>query len=417
MENYLEQAKYFKNTELIKMYGVSDKAIRNWIEKSRQGKIDLELLNMDGKTYIKDSFKNNAIVEQLVWSGKKYRNKRVHRIISPTEAFYSLYTKEQVIDIINSLEKYRETPVHYRYLGKGANYWDAYLHKLSNLDNSYVTSTVELLKLDQPYIASLIERHKYVNIIDVGVGNGLSVKDFLGFVQRTGKLKKYIGIDISKSLLDKAERNIHTWFGDSIEIEKHVRDVNFERFADVISKDSYTQDAALTLNLVLSLGGTLTNFREPAQLVKTIQDSMGKDDLLITTLKLDSEKARSFFDYDIPKDRTLLSFHDRYTLDLLSIDRSFYDVEQLFEEQTRCRYIRIRLKVSVTINFKVGDYVKQVELDKGEPILLIRMWHFKEREIVEILNKSGFALLKSSKTYNEEYALLIARPNTNPIST
>ena len=245
----------------------------------------------------------------------------------------------------------------------------------------------------------------------------MSVKDFVSFIQDTGKLRKYIGVDISQELLDKVERNMRTWFNDTVSVEKFVRDVSFERITDIIAEESYGRDAANTLNLVLSLGGTMTNFREPAQLLRTLQESMGRDDLLITSLKLDSENSRAFFDYDIPHDRTLLSFHDRYTLDLLSIDRSFYDVEQLFDDQAKCRYIRVRLKVAVSLNFKVGTYNKSIELDKGESILLIRMWHLKERDTVRLLNKSGFTLLRSSKTHNQEFALMIAKPQTGLIAS
>ncbi|HEY5667590.1 MAG TPA: hypothetical protein VIR03_00330, partial [Candidatus Saccharimonadales bacterium] len=102
MENS-ETPKYFKIRELTRLYGVSDKAVRNWIEKAKLGKLNLELTVLDGKTYIKDSFHNSAVLEQVVLRGKKYHNKRAVHLVTPSHAFYELYTLDQVVDIINSI--------------------------------------------------------------------------------------------------------------------------------------------------------------------------------------------------------------------------------------------------------------------------------------------------------------------------
>ena len=402
--------RYFRNSELTRLYNVSDKAVRNWIDATQQGKLKLELLEYDDKTYIADTLHNNFILEELVHRGKKFRNRRTHKELAPSSNFYSLYGPKQVIDIANSLDKYREIPTHYRYFGEGATYWDAYLHKLYDAGISNIlTATIELLRLDREYLDSLFDNYEYVNVVDVGVGNSLAAKELLQYLHDKGKLKRYIGIDSSKDLLDIAEQNIDNWFSNTIKIEKYVRDINYERFAEALAADSFGKDATATINVLLFLGATVGNFREPSQALQTIRESMGKDDILITSDKLDSENARRFFDFNIESDKTTLSLRNRFLLDLLAIEESFYDVEQFFDEQQKSRFIQVRLKVEVSIQFKVGSFQKKIELRRGESILLFRIWEWTDRELVNLYEKNKFSQLRVTKSRNQEYILIISK--------
>ena len=65
--------KYFKNTELAKLYHVSEKSVRNWIDAVEIGKLDLDLFDQKGKFYIANTTKNTRTIEALVEKGKKYK--------------------------------------------------------------------------------------------------------------------------------------------------------------------------------------------------------------------------------------------------------------------------------------------------------------------------------------------------------
>jgi len=69
--------------------------------------------------------------------------------------------------------------------------------------------------------------------------------------------------------------------------------------------ESFGEDAGSTANLVLFLGGTLSNFRDPSHVLSTIHNSMGKNDLLFFTKKLDTERARRFFELAAPGNQAL----------------------------------------------------------------------------------------------------------------
>src|SRR6266516_4345302 len=103
--------KYFKNTELAKLYKVSEKSVRNWIEAAAAGNIDLELYKVGNKHHVANTLKNNSVIEQLVQKGKKYKNTRGFRAVSPKKEFYETYNKEQILDIIYGLTVHKEIPL------------------------------------------------------------------------------------------------------------------------------------------------------------------------------------------------------------------------------------------------------------------------------------------------------------------
>lgn len=401
--------KYFKNSELMRLYNVSDKTVRNWIEAARQSKLGLELFEVKGKTFIADTLSNGMLLEKQTERGRKYRNQRTHRRVSPSAVFYTLYSPREIVDIIANIDIYRELPLQYRYRGEGATFWDAYLHKLydAGRDNT-LADTITLLGLNEKYIDALLSFYEHLNIIDVGVGNGLAVKSFLEHLYKTGKLKRYVGIDISPELLNITEKNIRRWLPGDLSIEKYVRDVTYERFEKILT-DSAIDNTAPTANVVLFLGGIIPNFREDAQPLKTIRDSMGKNDIVLCSLKLDSKNSRRFFDFSIDSDKAVLSMHDRQMLQLLQIDETLYEIEQFFDERQMCRLIQIRLRVGLSIQFKMGASLRVIELQKGERLLLRRMRHYSTNDIVRQFEQNGLDVLQTTKTPNQGYILLIAK--------
>jgi uncharacterized SAM-dependent methyltransferase len=398
--------RHFKNSELRHLYNVSDKTVRNWIAATKAGKLNLELFEQDSKLFVADTLPNTFLLEELVQRGKRFRNKRSHRSLTPKPEFYKIYTSSQVIDIINQLDKYHEYPLHYRYFDQGGRYWDAYLRKLYDTPReNFLTTTIELLELDRAYLNDLIKGHHSMNLIDLGVGNGLAAKSLISYLLSRGKLGKYIGIDTSPYLLDVTKQNLRRWFKKDLDIELCLKDLNFERFTE-FAVQHHSEDL---FNLVLFLGGTIGNFREPIQALHTIRDSMGKGDVLVCSDKLDTAGARRFFDFNIKTDLTELSLHNRFVLELLSIDSSLYEVEQFYDENNNCRIIQVRLKVAISIRFETGSFRKTVNIDKGETIMLFRKWHFTAQETMDLFSEAGFEVLRFSRSSNEEYILVTAR--------
>jgi uncharacterized SAM-dependent methyltransferase len=402
--------KYFKNTELAKLYNVSEKTVRNWIQAASEGRLDLQLYEKNDKPYVANISKNTLIIEGLVEKGKKFKNKRGYKTISPSPKFYKTFNTKQIFDIISNLTIHRELPLKYSYLDGGANYWDKYVHRLSSESQpNMLTSTVKLLSMNTDDLERLLGTRRQVNVVDLGPGNGLPIKELLTHLQKLGRLKRYIALDISKEMLEIAEKNINEWFRGDVKFEGYIRDFGHERFDDLFAEDYSGNDEDIPINLVLLLGGTLCNLRSPDQTLQAINSSLGLDDLIIYSTKLDTANSRRFFDFNISQKSQELTPRHRLTLDMLNIDDSLYDVEQFYDETRRARFISIRLKVALSIEFKLANGTRCLDFKKDDSILLWRYWHQNAIDIIKQFDKNDFDLQIAAKSEDQEYLLLLSR--------
>jgi uncharacterized SAM-dependent methyltransferase len=401
---------YFKNSDLAKKYVVSDRTVHNWIVEAEAGKLELVLHRVGGRTYVANTAANIRIIERLIEERRKYRNTRSVKEIAPRPEFYKLFTQAQIYDITTNLQLHHEIPREYNYFDDGAGNWDEYAKRLAAEDSpNTLNSTIGLLKKNQAYIDDLIGRYKRVNVVDIGVGNALPVRDLLSHLLERGVLGRYIALDISREMLNIAERNIKEWFDGQVHYEGLELDINHELFSNMLAESYIGDDAEETVNLVLFLGGTLCNLRKPDGVLRVIHDSMGWKDILVHTDKLDTEASRRYFDFNSKPGKSTLAPNHRFIFDLLNIDESFYEVEMGFDEAKRNRYIRVRLKVSLIINFEFEEGRRRLELNKGQTILLWRHWEMTPRGVADDFERNDFHMLHMSQTEDEEYILTISR--------
>jgi uncharacterized SAM-dependent methyltransferase len=233
------------------------------------------------------------------------------------------------------------------------------------------------------------------------------VKPTLRRLLKEKRLGKYIPIDISGDMLTIVKRNIRTWFGDSITVEPYQRDISYERFNDVIA-NNFTDNK--TANVVFLLGGTLANFRSPEQVLQTINSSLGPNDIFIYSGYLDTPKTRRYFDY-YTVDRKV-PVQDGIILDLLNIDESLYDVEQVFNEVKRARSISIRPLVDLSIAFDIDNNTHAIELRKNEPILIWRHWHKNIVEMINLLDDNSFDVMQALKSSDSQHVLIVSKIKT-----
>lgn len=407
--------RYFKHSELTDIYHVSLKTVHNWIDAAKQGKVDLKLHQIKSRTYIADTPENAVALKQLEEKGKKYRNTLHHKTVYPKSEFYEIFNRRQILDIITNLNVHGEIPRQYNYLKDGAVNWDNWSKRLAKDESTNILKgTIELLRANMGAIDRLLDGSKKVNIVDLGVGNAYPVKELLGHLIDMEVLNRYIAIDISPSMLSVAEHNVKEWYGDKINFEGYVRDISYERFDDLLVDDMLDDKANETINLVLLLGGTTNNFRAFGDVLKPVYGSMGGNDLLIYTIKPDTEAARHYFDFNSIPSESKLSPNHQYILGLLNVDESLYDVEMGFDAVQKMRYIRIRLKTAITIKFSFGDTEQAVDLEKGDSVLLLRVWHLTALETISAFEKTGLTLIQSSLTKDRQFFLSISGVETKP---
>jgi len=399
---------YFKNTELAKIFNVSEKSVRNWIQAAQQGKLDLQLHEYNGKVWIANTAKNSAILQKHAQQGKKYKNRRGAKIVTPTQRFYELYNQKQILDIIAYSTIHHEIPTRYSYMDGGAQYWDDYAKRLGGEDiPNILNKTIELLEMATPAMNELIESGRKVNVVDLGPGNGLPIRPMLTRLIDEGRLKRYIAIDGSQDMLDILETNIKKWFGDTIHYEGYIRDISHDRFDDLFADDYAADEAEVPANLVCLLGGTLSNFKSPTQTLLTINESMGLNDLLIYTGLLDTPAIRRYFDFNNSHPNQKL--RSELILAFLGIEEDLYEMELKFDDVKRARSISCIPTVDLTIKFELAHGTRYVELRKGEPILLWRHWHKDAIDIINQFDQTGYDIMNVARTVNQEYMLAISK--------
>jgi uncharacterized SAM-dependent methyltransferase len=401
---------YIRNSELVKKYHISEKTAINWIKEAKSGKLGLELYEENGKARIANTNKNIKLIEQLVEARKKYRNNRAIKTVSPKPEFYNLFTKAQILDLASNLDIRREIPFQYGYFDGGAEFWDKYAERLAAEEiSNFLTVTVEQLRDSQEYFDRRIASYKQVNVIDIGPGNVMPVRDFLQHLVDQKKIGKYVAVDISPDMLKIAERNVHKWFGDTVPFESYEADINYDRFTELLSEYTIGESANDTINIVLVLGGTFANLRSPNGAFKIIHDSMNRNDLFIYNLKLDTEAARHYFDFDTARNVPALDLKSKLILDMLGIEDAFYDVEVGYDAERRERFMRLRLKVELKIKFVFEKGERILAFDKNETILVWRFWHQNVQDVVNQLYLNDFDILQSNLTEDKQYLLTISR--------
>jgi uncharacterized SAM-dependent methyltransferase len=395
------------------MYRVSEKSVRNWIRATQQGKTDLLLYEEKGRAFIANTPQNTALVGKLVEKGKKYKNSRVAKVIYPKQKLYDTFSTKQILDIISGIAIHQEIPLQYNYIDSGADFWDKYANRLAAEDVSNVlTGSMDLIATNLEDLDRLLASHKKVNVIDLGPGNGLPVKTLLAHLIEKKRLNRYIGIDISQDILNITENHVKEWFGDGINFEGHVRDFSTERFDDLFVEDYANDEKDMPINLVLLLSGTICNFRSPTQALQVINNSLGPQDLFLYTTKLDTPSTRMYFDLGVDTKPNPNDFLFHFIVDMLNLDESLYEMDQYFDAHKKARSISLRPKVDLSIKVKFEKGERTIELDKGEPILLWRYWHFTALDVINQFDAVGFSLMQATKALSQEYLLLISRIKT-----
>jgi uncharacterized SAM-dependent methyltransferase len=405
--------KYFNNNvELAKIYKVSEKSIRNWIKAAQANKIPIQLYNDGERNYILNTSANDFVMKDLALKAKKYKNKKSFKTVEPQKKFYELFNHNQIVDIIRNLEVYKEIFHQYGYFDEGIDFWEKYTYKmLKEKEGNNLVNTIELLNTNIESIYSLIKNYDGVNIIDIGVGNGMPANKLVEALKSKSKFNKYIGIDASQGMLDLAKKNLETWFPEGINFEGYVKDMNFDKFEDILFDNVYVKTNKKLLNLILVLGSTHAVQRFISKPLETVKFSMGTSDLFLCTAKLDTPKTRRYFDFSTDSSDSMADFiqQERVLLNMLNIDESFYNIKPYFSEVQNSRIISIELKVDLQINFDFDGFHKEVFFNNSDNIVVWRAEHQTYEDVIKQFSKLGFEILHTSRSSDQEEMLIISK--------
>lgn len=386
---------------------VTARTIYNWIDAAMLGDNDLEILQHDGKKSLANTVNNIEELERLYKKRSAY-HPRNQITIHPTDDFYKVFSATDIFNIIKNIETYSEIPRQYNYYSTGSKYWSTYTSELIEKNSTNImSSTIDLLRQQEHYIADILKKYDDVNIIDIGVGNAEPIKPFLTFLYNTKKLKNYIGLDISKSMLSIAEKNILDWFPKKLKTRFLQYDVAKEQFIGVT--EEYSQTKRKVINCVLLLGGTLANMRDMDFCYRNIHYSMTSSDLLIHVTRLDSQHSRQQFSfYNSQINKGLPDIH-RYVLDLLNISPDLYTVTTGFDSHKNERFEKILFKKRIELVIKTKSGNKKIQFNEKQSLQTWRGRHLAQQDTFNLLKNNGFNLQLACTSSDGQYLLTISK--------
>jgi len=400
---------YFKAEELVRELKVSERTVYRWVEETKLGELKLDLIDRGEKSFIAKTDSNLRLLKALAKKRLKFKNKRSLVNVKASGTFYKVFTENHIFDLIKSIEISREIPLKYSYLNGGASSWDLYARKLWSVEET-TPKTKELTSHVSGYILSLVKKYKKVNIIDIGPGNGLPVKEILGELVSLEKLNKYIAIDISPDMLEILSKNIKNWFGDKVDFEGIVGDITRDTFQSTAFRNiSYEGENTSVINVILYLGGSVENDSNYSQQLGIINSSMSSNDIFILEQGVDNgtKDLRFRFGKENIQSQTADLAHRKMVLDLLGIDESLYNVERFYSDEIKAKVINVRFTKDVVVSIESKSINRNLIFQKGDALTIWRYNCHSTMEVIRELNDSGFHLLSIATSLNKESAIFI----------
>ncbi|BDI18706.1 hypothetical protein ANSO36C_45080 [Nostoc cf. commune SO-36] len=335
----------------------------------------------------------------------------ISHIAKPSSEFYALFSKEEVLEIIEALEVRREIPLKYSYKGRGAKSWnDFYLKYVIPRWYGRVNVEIDLLKDNFQYLNSNIPTGKKVNIVDVGAGNSYPVKKFIRELNKLGKVNKYIALDISEELLHVSKNNFTKWFP-LVDFISSPIDIENSCVPKILFQNQLIHENDDTAKIFLHLGVTIGNHQNRDKVLKNFRDSMGKNDFLVFTNEIGSNSQWN----GIVRGGCKYHVDEIYGWVKNKIGIKSEDCELIRKYDLRIDSIVANLKFlhDYTINFSRMGIDKNIEISEGEEITIWRHHKYEMPKLLQEIERSGLQLLHYSTDKNKSHIMVICKVASN----
>lgn len=386
---------YFTNTNIADLYNVSKGTVTNWINSSQENKNNLQVVKVNNKFRIIKNSHNESEIARLKQIGEIHKNKSFHSVVTPDSIFYKIFNEEQVIEIINSLETPHIIPLKFRYLNEGAKLFDKMV--IDGLEKGYFPypdKESNLLSQALNTIQEKIKNYDQVNIIDVGPGNGLVVKDLISHLLQINKLDKYIAVDLSQEMIDICKTNLTNSFP-NLKFSSEIHDIEKEPIDEITFKAKNGNGQNTTINIILFLGCTISHVSDRSRVLKHFRDSLDQDDLFIFSGVFDENiQSRTESKYMSYPNKTVP--FSTWIPKILGIDTEESKIVTNFNQSKQTKTHTLNLDKDYTINFNFSEYSKSITLKKGDQILIHRFYLYTINSLVEEIIKADLKLVQTT---------------------
>ncbi len=391
-----------KNSEIAKKYNVSNSTVTRWISLAAQNKNNLQLYKVKGKFRILDNPYNHAEIARLAQEGKRYRSNIACKRVSVQSDLYEFLEEEDIVDIIRDIEQKKTINSKYAFIGEGAKLWE----QTANID--LFQSNTEITRLIQELLGFVlytmgIPLNRACNIIDLGPGNGLTIKPIIDKILSLGRrLNKYIILDISKEIAKLTQQNINKHFPD-LEILTYQRDFEKSTCSKIILENKAIDD---TPNLLFHIGNVLSQYRDRVRVLKNIQSGMSAEDLLVVDFLLDHED--NYFNLAYSKSDLLNKVH-LWLPKMLGIDvhKCKQEIEPNPRFQANTKYLILDKDYEIT--FDLFGKKKILELYSGEKLVLWRRHLITLPTFLDEIDRADLQVVNLSLDKQARHGLAVCR--------
>lgn len=331
----------------------------------------------------------------------------ISRTVKPSSDFYSVFSQEEVLGIIQALEIRREIPLKYSYKGRGATIWDNFYAKYI-IPRWYRTSNVEidLLRESFAYINGNHQNCSKLNIVDVGAGNSYPVKEYIYQLNKLDRINKYIALDISEELLALSRRNFKKWFP-QIEFISSSIDIENNPIPENLFRNQANLQPENTAKVILHLGVTIGNHHNRDQVFQNFRDSMENNDYLVFTNEIGSSsqwdgKVRGGCDYHAGQVY-------RWIKNNIGIKEEDCEIVRKYDLKTDSIVANIKFNHNYIINFHSGEINKNIAIAGGEEVTIWRHHKYQIDELTQEIELAGLQLVHYSTNKYKSHIMVICK--------
>jgi uncharacterized SAM-dependent methyltransferase len=391
---------FIRKSHLAKKYGVTPKTVDSWLGNAIAGKNNLQYADFNGINQILDTANNDLVMQKLTEDGRKHKGPSAYKKITPKPEFYEILDQKQLIELVTNLDTHKRIPMKFAYLSKGADTLNSFY-----LNDKDYNLGDQLLKQSFDFLRTNLESYDTINIVDIGPGNGLAIKQLIDMLYNEGFKLNYLGIDYSQRMLDIVTKNLNEWYPD-LPVQTQIGDMEYL----VLQERLFTQKLAKpnSCNLILFLGFTIGNVYDRHRVFQNFADSMTGSDYLVINNGLDNISGRNVF----------TTLENDFIIELISyipekLDLSENDFERInrFDEaiQSRVQILKLNKDIELEINFKQGKRV--IQFKDGEEITIWNHYSHSTDNLFTEVRESGLDTSFLAQSPDKDDVLIICEPS------
>ena len=145
--------------------------------------------------------------------------------MEPEEELFKIMSDVQIRELITSLSTFREIPLKFEYLGRGAEHW-AKVAEEREQSGGINAQEIEVWKNLEGVVRKELEGVNYLHVVDIGCGTGRPAFLLMDILQDMGIGFDYTAVDISPTMVEMATRNVKKYYG--VDVDKIIVDLENE---------------------------------------------------------------------------------------------------------------------------------------------------------------------------------------------